>query len=489
MTRKLADLITEKIAFQSVGLPLEQCEITDLQIDSRKIQSQHLYAALIGTQTDGHNFIEKAIESGSNAILCSQLPANILPNVCYIKTDQVEEFLGMLCREFYDGIINNLTIVGTTGTNGKTSVSTLLFDLFTKIGNKCGLISTVEYRIGNEVFPSTHTTPDIIGLHKLMAKMAQAGCIYCFMEVSSHAIHQKRIAGIPWAIGIFTNITHDHLDYHGTFENYIKAKKAFFDILPGTAVAITNKDDKNGLVMLQNTKAIRYTYAMKQAADFTVRVLEHDFTGMQLQMNKQELWTPLIGEFNAYNLCAVYAAAFVLTEGDENLATQISAVGTVNGRFQVLRGPKKITAIVDYAHTPDALENVIKTINQIRNNSVNLITVVGCGGNRDQAKRPVMGKIAAANSNKAIFTSDNPRNESPETIIEQMQEGVEPQFYKRTLKITDRKEAIKTACMLAQAGDVILVAGKGHETYQEIQGVKHPFDDKIAIQEAFNLIS
>lgn len=489
MTRTLAELITEKIAYQTVGLLPNDCQIVDLQIDSRKVGNQHLYAALKGTQADGHQFIQNAINAGCNAVLCNELPENIHPQVCYIATENVEEFLGMLCREFHHNCIENLTIVGTTGTNGKTSVSTLLFDLFTKIGYKCGLISTVEYRIGNEIFPSTHTTPDIIGLHKLMAQMANNGCTYCFMEVSSHAVHQKRISGIPWAIGIFTNITHDHLDYHGTFDNYLKAKKAFFDQLPSSAVAITNKDDKNGLVMLQNTKAIRYTYAMKQAADFTVRVLEHDFTGMQLQLNKQELWTPLIGEFNAYNLCAVFAAAFVLTQGDENLAVKMSALGTVNGRFQVLRGPNRITAIVDYAHTPDALENVIKTINQIRNNSVNLITVVGCGGNRDQAKRPIMGKIAAAHSNKAIFTSDNPRNESPETIIEQMQEGVEPQHFKRTLKITDRKEAIKTACMLAQTGDVILVAGKGHETYQEIQGVRHPFDDKIAIQEAFNLIS
>jgi len=463
--------------------------INDITIDSRKATSGVLFAAIKGTQVDGRSFINQAIEQGCSSILCSVLPKEINPHCCYIQCDDVPQVLGEICKHFHHNIIDNLIIVGTTGTNGKTSVSTLLFDYFTKQGFTCGLVSTVEYRIANNILPSTHTTPDIVGLHKLLAEMAHAGCTHCFMEVSSHAAHQNRIASIPFALAIFTNITRDHLDYHGTFDNYLKAKKSFFDNLPSSAMAITNKDDKNGMVMLQNTKAIRYTYAMKQAADFTVRVLEHDFNGMQLQLNKQELWTPLIGEFNAYNLCAVFAAVFLLTEGDEDAAVKMSALGTVNGRFQVLQGPKRITAIIDYAHTPDALENVIGTINQIRKNNAQLITVVGCGGNRDQGKRPQMGKIAANLSNRVIFTSDNPRNESPETIIQQMQDGVEPHHYKRTLKITDRKEAIRTACMLAQPGDVVLIAGKGHETYQEIQGIKHPFDDKLITLESFNLIA
>jgi len=489
MSKQLSQLI-ETISGLSVhGASPEQIYISDITIDSRKATSGSLFAAIQGTQVDGHAFIYTVVEQGVTAILCSELPTEINPHCCYILSADVRQKLGELCKHFHGDVIDQLTIVGTTGTNGKTSVTTLLFDYFTQQGYSCGLVSTVEYRIGNQVLPSTHTTPDIVGLHALLAEMANVGCTHCFMEVSSHAAHQNRIASIPFSLAIFTNITRDHLDYHGTFDNYLKAKKSYFDHLPATAMAITNKDDKNGMVMLQNTKALRYTYAMKQPADFTVRVLEHDFNGMQLQLNRQELWTPLIGEFNAYNLCAVFAAVFLLTEGDSDAAVKMSALGTVNGRFQVLQGPKRITAIIDYAHTPDALENVITTINQIRKNNAQLITVVGCGGNRDQGKRPQMGKIAASLSNRVIFTSDNPRNEMPETIIAQMQDGVEPQHYKRTIKITDRKEAIKTACMLAQPGDVILIAGKGHETYQEIQGIKYPFDDKQITQESFNLIA
>jgi len=401
----------------------------------------------------------------------------------------VANTLGEMCLNFHDRKAENLCIVGTTGTNGKTSVSTLLFDLFTLRGNRCGLISTVENRIEQTIIPSTHTTPNIIALHELLAKMADADCSHCFMEVSSHAVDQQRIAGVPFEAGVFTNITHDHLDYHKTFDNYIKAKKQFFDGLPSTAIAVTNKDDKNGMVMLQNTKAMRYTYAMKQMADFTVKVSEHDFTGMQLHLNDTEFWSPLIGGFNAYNLCAVYATAFLLTDGDDELPIQMSALGKVNGRFEVLRGPQRITAIVDYAHTPDALKNVLQTINDIRKNGVSLITVVGCGGNRDTSKRPEMARIAAEMSNRVIMTSDNPRMEDPLEILNQMEAGVPPQHYKKMLKISDRKEAIKTACMLANPGDIILVAGKGHETYQDIQGVKHPFDDKIVVSESFKLIN
>jgi UDP-N-acetylmuramoyl-L-alanyl-D-glutamate--2,6-diaminopimelate ligase len=465
-----------------------EVEVNGLQIDSRSVSSGNLYAAMKGTTVDGHTFIEGCLNAGASAILCEVLPASLRDGVAYVLVDHVAKALGEICLNFYDRKAENITIVGTTGTNGKTSVSTLLFDLFTLRGNLCGLISTVENRIGTDIMPSTHTTPNIVALHGLLAQMADAGCSHCFMEVSSHAVDQRRIAGVPFAAGVFTNITHDHLDYHKTFDNYIKAKKQFFDQLPADAFAVTNKDDRNGMVMLQNTKAMRYTYAMKQPADFTVRVSEHDFTGMQLQLNQTEFWTPLIGGFNAYNLCAVYATAFLLTEGDAELPIQMSALGKVNGRFEVLRGPNRITAIVDYAHTPDALKNVLQTINEIRKNSVNLITVVGCGGNRDQAKRPEMGKLASAMSNRAILTSDNPRLEDPQSILEQMEAGVEPQNYKRIVKIVDRKEAIKTAVLMAQSGDIILVAGKGHETYQDIQGVKHPFDDKIILSETFKLI-
>jgi UDP-N-acetylmuramoyl-L-alanyl-D-glutamate--2,6-diaminopimelate ligase len=465
-----------------------EVEVNGLQIDSRSVSSGNLYAAMKGTTVDGHTFIEGCLNAGASAILCEVLPASLRDGVAYVLVDHVAKALGEICLNFYDRKAENITIVGTTGTNGKTSVSTLLFDLFTLRGNLCGLISTVENRIGTDIIPSTHTTPNIVALHGLLAQMADAGCSHCFMEVSSHAVDQRRIAGVPFAAGVFTNITHDHLDYHKTFDNYIKAKKQFFDELPADAFAVTNKDDRNGMVMLQNTKAMRYTYAMKQPADFTVRVSEHDFTGMQLQLNQTAFWTPLIGGFNAYNLCAVYATAFLLTEGDAELPIQMSALGKVNGRFEVLRGPNRITAIVDYAHTPDALKNVLQTINEIRKNSVNLITVVGCGGNRDQAKRPEMGKLASAMSNRAILTSDNPRLEDPQSILEQMEAGVEPQNYKRIVKIVDRKEAIKTAVLMAQSGDIILVAGKGHETYQDIQGVKHPFDDKIILSETFKLI-
>jgi UDP-N-acetylmuramoyl-L-alanyl-D-glutamate--2,6-diaminopimelate ligase len=463
-------------------------EISGLQIDSRAVGQGSLYAAMKGTTVDGHSFIDACIEAGATAILCEDLPTSRRENIAYIQVKNTAKALGEICLNFYDRKAENITIVGTTGTNGKTSVSTLLFDLFTLRGELCGLISTVENRIGTQIIPSTHTTPNIVALHGLLAQMADAGCTYCFMEVSSHAVDQRRIAGVPFAAGVFTNITHDHLDYHKTFDNYIKAKKQFFDELPATAVAVTNKDDRNGMVMLQNTKAMRYTYAMKQPADFTVRVSENDFTGMQLQLNQTEFWTPLIGGFNAYNLCAVYATAFLLTEGDTELPIQMSALGKVNGRFEVLRGPNRITAIVDYAHTPDALKNVLQTINDIRKNSVNLITVVGCGGNRDQTKRPEMAKIAAEMSNRAVFTSDNPRFEDPQEILNQMEAGVDPQHYKRMIKITDRKEAIKTAVLMASPGDIILVAGKGHETYQDIQGVKHPFDDKIILSETFKLI-
>lgn len=481
--KTLETLIQNLKHFQFTGD--EKAMVAGLTIDSRNVASNFLYAAIKGTQVDGHDFIDKAIALGATVILHESQVANV-DGISYIQVSDVTEALGEIALQFYDEAADQLVIVGTTGTNGKTTVSTLLFELFTKLGYVCGLVSTVENRIGNTIVPSTHTTPNVIALHALFAQMVEEGCTHCFMEVSSHAIDQNRIAGIKFAGGIFTNITHDHLDYHKTFDNYIKAKKRFFDQLPAESFAITNKDDKNGMVMLQNCKATKYSYGLRGTADFKVRVLESDFNGMLLQINGKDIWTSLVGDFNAYNFLAVYGAAFLLTEGIEEIDIPLSALGRVNGRFEAIAGTDNKTAIIDYAHTPDALENVIKTINNIRQNGVKLITVVGCGGNRDAEKRPEMGAIAARLSDKTIFTSDNPRNEDPNTIINQMEAGVEAHLLKKILKITDRKEALKTAILLSDPGDVILVAGKGHETYQEIQGVKHPFDDKKIMSELFN---
>ncbi|MEY3983542.1 MAG: hypothetical protein RL160_1099 [Bacteroidota bacterium] len=464
----------------------ETKEIGSITLDSRKAMDGVLFAAVPGTQHDGHQFIDAAISQGCQAVLCSTLPAQLHDTVSYVLVPDVREALGGICRNFFDDPSRKLTLIGVTGTNGKTTVSSLLYQLFTGMGAKCGLISTVSYIIGTESFPSTHTTPDVVSLHALLARMVADGCGYCFMEVSSHAADQRRIAGLHFAGGIFTNITHDHLDYHGSFANYLKAKQSFFDHLDRDAFAITNRDDRNGQIMIQNTKASRYTYGMHGNADFKGRILERDFSGMLMQMNGQEAWFSLIGAFNAYNLMAVYAAAFLLTEGSENLTVALSKVGRVHGRFEPVSGPNRITAIIDYAHTPDALQNVLETINQIRSRNEQLITVMGCGGNRDRAKRPEMGRIAGRLSDRVILTSDNPRMEDPAAIIEEIKAGVEPQDYKKILSITDRKEAIKTALALAGKGDVILIAGKGHETYQEIQGVKHPFDDRQIITELFN---
>lgn len=459
--------------------------INGVCIDSRKAGKGFFYAAMPGTHADGHDFIDKAIDNGATAILANKID-KAREGVTYILVDDVAESMGIACHMFYGEPTQTLKLVGTTGTNGKTTVSTLMFELFTGMGYRCGLVSTVENIIGTEIIPSTHTTPDAAGLNALLAQMVEADCDYCFMECSSHAIHQRRIAGLEFTGAVFTNLSHDHLDYHKTFDNYLKAKKQFFDDLPATAWALTNKDDRNGMIMLQNTKAARYTYAMKSGADFTVKILESDFQGMQLKLDGKEAWVNLVGAFNAYNLAAVYGAAFLLTSGEEDIILPLTKAGRVNGRFEAINGPDRITAIVDYAHTPDALENVIKTINDIRGNHAQLITVVGCGGNRDTTKRPEMGKIAARLSSKVIFTSDNPRDEDPDAIIQEMEAGVEGQYYKKLLKITDRKEAIRTATMLAAPGDVILIAGKGHETYQEIKGVKHPFDDKAIVKSIFN---
>lgn len=458
--------------------------ISGISIDSRHCETGHLYAAVPGTQVDGHTFIEQVVQNGVRVVLCQHIE-QIHPEVTYILVTDVREVLGVICGNYFDHPDKKMQIVGITGTNGKTTVATLLFDLFSAMGEKCGLLSTVEYRIGREIYPSTHTTPDVVSVYSLLSQMSSANCTYCFMEVSSHAADQKRIAGISFAGGIFTNITHDHLDYHKTFDAYLKAKKSFFDGLPSTAFALSNRDDKNGSVMQQNTKATKYSYSLHGSGDFNCRILESDFNGTLLQMDGKEMWVSLVGEFNAYNLAAVYGAAFLLTLGREDIGVKISALPRVNGRFEAIQGPQRITAIVDYAHTPDALQNVLDTINKIRSKGEKLITVIGCGGNRDAEKRPEMGKIAARLSDRVILTSDNPRDEDPETILDQMQAGVEGQYYKKVLRITDRKEAIKAAAMMSDPGDVILVAGKGHETYQEIKGIKYPFDDKLTLRETF----
>lgn len=459
--------------------------ITDIVIDSRKVLAGCLYIAFDGTVSDGHDYINAAIESGAVAVLCAKKEF-VNDSATFILSEDPRSAAGEIVKAFFDAPDEQLTLVGVTGTNGKTTVATLLFEFFTAVGKKCGLLSTVENRIGRDIIPSTHTTPDIVSIYRLLKQMADSGVTHCFMEVSSHAVHQRRIASLQFDLGIFTNLTHDHLDYHKTFEDYRDAKKMFFDKLPDTAFALTNKDDKNGLYMLQNTKATRYTYGLHGTADFNAKILEQDFNGTLIQLDQKEVWVNLVGEFNVYNLLAVFASTCLIGDDHIEAPVVLSKLGKVNGRFEAMQGPNRITAIVDYAHTPDALENVIGTINKIRNQSVQLITVVGCGGNRDASKRPEMGKVSARYSNKVIFTSDNPRNEDPNSIIEQMEAGVEGQHYKKILKITDRKEAIKTALMLAGTGDIVLVAGKGHETYQEINGVKHPFDDRQIIQQVFN---
>lgn len=462
-----------------------QLSIQDLSLDSRVQGENILYMAMPGTRVDGHDFIPQAISGGAVAVLCQHIPEGI-EGITFIQVASVPSAAGIVCRNFFDKPDESMEVVGVTGTNGKTTVATLLYQLFSLRGETCGLLSTVEYRIGNTVYPSTHTTPDVISVYRNLSAMAKAGCNKCFMEVSSHAAHQQRIGGIQFTGAIFTNITHDHLDYHKTFDAYIKAKKSFFDNLPSSAFAVTNKDEKNGMVMLQNTRATKYTYSLHGTADFNCRIMECDFNGTQLQINGKEIWVSLVGEFNAYNLAAVYGAAFLLTQGDPDLEVQLSALPRVNGRFEAIQGPERKTAIVDYAHTPDALENVLDTINKIRSRGEKLITVVGCGGNRDAAKRPEMAKIATRLSDQVILTSDNPRDEDPESILDEMQAGVEAQHYKKVLRISDRKEAIKVAAALAGPGDVILIAGKGHETYQEIKGIKHPFDDKAIIKDTFN---
>jgi len=459
--------------------------ISGLCLDSRNASQDMLFAAIRGTQVDGHQFIETAIKNGVTAILCSELPTTIHSRVAYLLVADSSEAIGQIASNFYDRPSRDLKLVGITGTNGKTTTVTLLFNLFTQLGFKTGLISTIQNKIAGKSVVATHTTPDAIRLNQLLKDMVDAGCEYAFMEVSSHAIDQNRVAGIHFSGAVFTNLTHDHLDYHSTFREYLNAKKKLFDKLPETAFALSNTDDKNGHVVLQNTKADKKIYSLKSMADFKGKIIESSFEGLQLQINGHEFYSLLSGEFNAYNLLAAYGTAMLLHQDAEYVLTKLSKIQAAEGRFQMLRSKTGITGIIDYAHTPDALENVLKTINSIRTNNEMLITVIGTGGNRDTGKRPKMARIASLLSDMVILTSDNPRLEEPEMIIKDMQAGIDPAKTNKTISITSREEAIKTAVNLAKQGDIILVAGKGHEKYQEIQGVKYPFDDREIVKKLF----
>ncbi|WP_396196535.1 UDP-N-acetylmuramoyl-L-alanyl-D-glutamate--2,6-diaminopimelate ligase [Flavobacterium sp.] len=457
--------------------------ISKIEFDSRKIELDAVFVAIRGTLSDGHDYIEKAIALGARVIICEAFPSELTAGVTFIQVADTNEALAYLSANFYENPSAKIKLVGVTGTNGKTTIASLLYQLFKKAGYKVGLLSTVKIMVDADEFKATHTTPDSLTLNYYLDQMVQEGCEFCFMEVSSHGIHQKRTAALEFAGGVFTNLSHDHLDYHNTFAEYRDVKKAFFDQLSKTAFAITNGDDKNGGIMLQNTKAKKITYALKSYADYKAQILENQLSGLLLKINDNEVWVKLIGSFNAYNLLAIFAVAVEMGIEKVEALRLLSELESVSGRFQFIVSDTKITAIVDYAHTPDALENVLQTIEDIRTKNDQLITVVGCGGDRDTSKRPIMAEIAASLSDKAIFTADNPRTEDPEAIIQEMEKGVAPQHYKKTLSILDRKQAIKTACQLANPNDIILIAGKGHETYQEIQGVRYDFDDLKIVTE------
>lgn len=462
------------------------CDIASVQFDSREVQKSDAFVAIKGTVTDGHKYIDSVVKAGARAVICEELPTEMADGVTYVQVESGNQALALMASNFYDTPSKNLKLVGVTGTNGKTTVSSLLYRLFKKAGYKVGLLSTIKIMVDDTEFSTKHTTPDALVINKYLKLMNQAGVEFCFMEVSSHGIHQKRTEGLVFEGAIFTNLSHDHLDYHKTFAEYRDTKKMLFDQLSKSAFALTNIDDKNGLVMLQNTKARKFTYALKNYADYRAQILENQFDGQLLKIDEHELWTKLIGHFNAYNMLSIFAAADLL--GLQKLETLrlISELDNVDGRFQYFISKNRITAIVDYAHTPDALKNVLETINTLRTGNENVITVVGCGGDRDRSKRPVMGNIAADMSNKVILTSDNPRTESPTEIIAEMEAGVEPQHFKKILCIENREQAIKTACQLANDNDIILVAGKGHETYQETNGVRIDFDDFKIVKELLN---
>ncbi|TGD57772.1 UDP-N-acetylmuramoyl-L-alanyl-D-glutamate--2,6-diaminopimelate ligase [Flavobacterium humi] len=474
--------ILYKVAIEAVHGSTD-VEVNAIHFDSRKVASNDVFVAIRGSVSNGHDFIEKAVSLGASVIICDTFPNQVSEQVTYVKVKDTNEALAHLAANFYDNPSHKLQLVGITGTNGKTTIASLLYQLFQKAGYKVGLLSTVKIMVDTIEYKATHTTPDSLTINYYLNEMIEAGCDYCFMEVSSHGIHQKRTEGLEFTGGVFTNLSHDHLDYHPTFAEYRDVKKSFFDGLPKNAFAISNIDDKNGTVMLQNTKAKKLTYALKTYADYKAVIIENQLSGLLLKVNEQEVWVRLIGTFNAYNLLAIYAVAIELGIEKLDALRLLSELESVSGRFQFIVSKKKITAIVDYAHTPDALENVLSTINDIRTKNEQLITIVGCGGDRDKTKRPIMANIATEMSTKAILTSDNPRTEDPETIIAEMEAGITAVNFKKYIAITDRKQAIKTACQLAQPNDIILIAGKGHETYQEINGVRHDFDDMEIVKE------
>lgn len=474
--------ILYKVAIEAVKGSTE-IAVNKIEFDSRKIHENDVFVAIRGTVSDGHDFIEKAINLGAVVIVCDTLPEVIITGITYIQVKDTNSALAFMASNYYDNPSSKLRLVGITGTNGKTTIASLLYQLFKKAGYKVGLLSTVKIMVNDVEHKATHTTPDSLTINYFLNEMIEIGCDYCFMEVSSHGVHQKRTEGLQFEGGVFTNLSHDHLDYHPTFAEYRDVKKSFFDHLPKSAFALTNVDDKNGAVMLQNTNARKLTYALKSYANYKAQILENQLSGLLLKINENEVWVKLIGTFNAYNLLAIYGTAVELGLESLEVLRLLSELESVSGRFQFIVSNDKITAIVDYAHTPDALENVLKTINDIRTKNEQLITVVGCGGDRDKTKRPIMANIATQMSDKVIITSDNPRTENPSTIIAEMEAGVEPQNFKKSLSIEDRKQAIKTACQLANANDIILIAGKGHETYQEIQGVRHDFDDMKIVKE------
>ena len=482
---KLNELLKNITPIKIIGN--DDVEITGVNIDSRRIKAGHLFVAMKGTQVDGHQFIGKAIELGAISVLCEDLPKVLQEGITYVQVESTEDAVGKVATLFYGDPSHKPKLVGVTGTNGKTTIATLLYNMFRKFGHKVGLLSTVCNYIDDVEVPADHTTPDPIELNELLAKMVEAGCEYAFMECSSHAIHQKRIGGLKFAGGLFTNLTRDHLDYHKTFENYRNAKKAFFDGLPKDAFAITNADDKNGMIMVQNTKATVKTYSIRTLADFRARILECHFEGMYLEIDGREVGVQFIGKFNVSNLLAVYGAAIMLGKKPEDVLLVLSTLHSVNGRLEPIHSPEGFTAIVDYAHTPDALANVLNAIHEVLDGKGHVITVCGAGGNRDKGKRPLMAQEAVRQSDKVIITSDNPRFEEPQDIINDMLAGLNEQQMRKVISIVDRKEAIRTACMMAQKGDVVLVAGKGHETYQEIKGVKHHFDDKEVLHEIFKV--
>ena len=480
--------IIYKVAIEAVKGSTD-IPVYKMDFDSRNILANDVFVAIRGTISDGHNYIDKAIDLGAVAIVCNIFPEILAKGITYIQVKDTNKALAFMAANYFGNPSKNLKLVGITGTNGKTTIASLLFQLFKKAGFKVGLLSTVKIVVDDIEYKATHTTPDSITINHYLKEMTEAGVEYCFMEVSSHGIHQKRTEALHFAGGVFSNLSHDHLDYHATFSEYRDVKKSFFDNLPKTAFALSNIDDKNGLVMLQNTAAQKRTYALKSYAEYKAQILENQLSGLLLKINGNEVWVKLIGTFNAYNLLAIYGTAVELGLESLEVLRLLSDLESVSGRFQFIVSDTNITAIVDYAHTPDALENVLKTINDIRTKNEQLITVIGCGGNRDKEKRPIMAGIATELSDKVILTSDNPRNEDPEVIIAEMEQGVAPQNYKKSLSITDRKQAIKTACQLAQPNDIILIAGKGHETYQEIQGVRHDFDDMKTITELLNQLN